>query len=154
MTEASNPASIHKLGPLGAEPELSEMGRMVQESIHRYAEEVMRPIGVKLDRMTPEEAIAPESPYWPAREKFVELGFGVDALLSLEPAERAKTMCILFEELGWGDSGLAISYGAGMLPALMSVMFGNAFCPNLAHDSKLVSWPITEPHHRPATLHP
>jgi len=36
---------------------------MVQESIHRYAEEVMRrPIGVKLDRMTPEEAIAPESP--------------------------------------------------------------------------------------------
>src|SRR6266853_1413476 len=85
MSEASNPASIHKLGPLGAEPELSEMGRMVQESIHRYAEEVMRPIGVKLDRMTPQEAIAPESPYWPAREKFVELGFGVDTLLSLEP---------------------------------------------------------------------
>ena len=42
MTEASNPASIHKLGPLGAEPELSEMGRMVQESIHRYAEEIGR----------------------------------------------------------------------------------------------------------------
>ena len=147
MTEASNPASIHKLGPLGAEPELSEMGRMVQQSIHRYAEEVMRPIGVKLDRMTPEEAIAPESPYWPAREKFVELGFGVDTLLSLEPAERAKTMCIMFEELGWGDSGLAISFGAGLLPAFMSVVLGNDFCRRLAPDSKLGCWAITEPDH-------
>jgi acyl-CoA dehydrogenase len=147
MSTASNHVATHKLGPLGAEPELSETSQMIQQTVHRYAEEVMRPIGIKLDRMTPEEAVAPGSPYWEARKKFLELGFGVDALLSLEPAERAKTMCILFEELGWGDSGLAISYGAGMLPALMSEMFGNAFCRELAHDSKLGCWAITEPDH-------
>jgi len=64
---------------------------MVQESVHRYAVEVMRPIGIKLDRMTPEEVIAPGSPYWEAREKFLELGFGVEGLLELEPAERATS---------------------------------------------------------------
>jgi acyl-CoA dehydrogenase len=147
MSDELNRVSTHKLGPLGAEPELSETARMVQESVHRYAEEVMRPIGIKLDRMTPEEAIAPESPYWEARNKFVELGFGIDTLLSLEPAERAKTMCIMFEELGWGDSGLAISFGAGMLASLMSTVLGNEFCRRLAPDSKLGCWAITEPDH-------
>jgi len=147
MNDQSNAVSPHKLGPLGAEPELSDTARMVQESVHRYAEEVMRPIGIKLDRMTPEEAIARESPYWEAREKFVALGFGVDTLLSLEPAERAKTMCIMFEELGWGDSGLAVSFGAGMLASLMSTVLGNEFCRALAPDSKLGCWAITEPDH-------
>jgi acyl-CoA dehydrogenase len=147
MPTASNHVATHKLGPLGAEPELSEMGQMVQQTVHRFAEEVMRPAGVKLDRMTPEEAIAPGSPYWEARKKYVELGFGVDGLLELEPAERANIMCILFEELGWGDSGLAISYGAGLLPALMSAVLGNPFCRALAPDSKLGCWAITEPDH-------
>jgi len=141
------PILSHKLGPLGAEPELSETASMVQESVHRYAEEVMRPVGIKLDRMAPAEAIAPASPYWKARGQFNELGFGIDTLLSLEPAERAKTMCILFEELGWGDAGLAISFGAGMLPALMSATLGNAFCRELATDEKLGCWAITEPDH-------
>jgi hypothetical protein len=62
----------HKLGPLGAEPELSDTSRMVQETVHRFAEEVMR-IGIKLDRMSPEEAIAPGSPYREARRQFNEL---------------------------------------------------------------------------------
>ena len=147
MSTTANDVATHKLGPLGAEPELSEMSQMVQQTVHRYAQEVMRPVGIKLDRMTPEEVIAPGSPYWEAREKFISLGFGVDGLLELEPAERAKTMCILFEELGWGDAGLAITYGAGLLPALMTASFGNAFCRSLAPDDRLGCWAITEPDH-------
>jgi acyl-CoA dehydrogenase len=147
MNDSSSPVMTHKLGSLGAEPELSETARMVQESVHAYAEEVMRPVGLKLDRMTPEQAIAPDSPYWEARAQFVELGFGVESLLALEPAERALTMSIFFEELGWGDSGLAISFGAGMLPSLMSVLLGSEFCRKLAPDSKLGCWAITEPDH-------
>ena len=147
MNESPDSVATHKLGPLGAQPELSDTARMVQESVHAYAEKVMRPTGVRLDRMTPEQAIEPQSPYWEAREKFVELGFSVDSLLSLDPAERALTMCILFEELGWGDAGLAISFGAGMLPSLMSVLLGNDFCRQLAPDSMLGCWAITEPDH-------
>jgi len=137
----------HKLGPLGAEPEFSESARMVQETVHRFAEDVMRPVGIKLDRMTPEEAIAPGSPYWDALRQFKELGFGVEDLLALEPAERAKTMCILFEELGWGDAGLAISFGVTLLPALMSVLLDNPFCREVASDDKVGCWGITEPDH-------
>jgi acyl-CoA dehydrogenase len=147
MSATNHHIAVHKLGPLGAQPELSEMGQMVQQTVHRYSEEVMRPIGIKLDRMTPEEVIAPGSPYWEAHEKFIGLGFGVDGLLELEPGERAKTMSILFEELGWGDAGLAITYGAGLLPALMSATFGNSFCRSLTPDNKLGCWAITEPDH-------
>src|SRR5258708_35778360 len=66
MSTATNHIAAHKLGPLGAQPELSEMNQMVQQSVHRYAEEVMRPIGVKLDRMTPKRAIPQASPDWEA----------------------------------------------------------------------------------------
>ncbi|MCP3725217.1 acyl-CoA dehydrogenase [Paraburkholderia sp. CNPSo 3272] len=147
MSATNQPIAVHKLGPLGAEPELSEMGQMVQQTVHRFAEEVMRPTGIQLDRMTPEQVIAPGSPYWEARNKIIGLGFGVDGLLELEPAERAKTMCILFEELGWGDAGLAITHGAGLLPALLSAVFGNTFCRSLTPDDKLGCWAITEPDH-------
>ena len=74
MSTTANDVATHKLGPLGAEPEMSEMSQMVQQTVHRYAQEVMRPAGIKLDRMTPEEVIAPGSPYWEAREKFIGLG--------------------------------------------------------------------------------
>lgn len=144
----------HKLGMLGAEPELSGELQMIQETVHRYAVEVMRPIGIKLDRMTPEQVIAPGSPYWEARDKFLELGFTIDMLLALEPAERAKTMCILFEELGWGDSGLAISFGAGMLATLMAALMGNDFLRQLAPDATLGCWAITEPDHGTDMLDP
>src|SRR5260370_28221506 len=149
MSTAANHVASQKRGPLGAEPEMSEMSQMVQQTVHRYAQEVMRPVGIKLDRMTPEEVIAPGSPYWEAREKFIGLGFGVDGLLELEPAERAKTMSILFEELGWGDAGLAITSGAGLLPPLRSATFGNAFCRSLARAANLGCCGIREPVHGP-----
>jgi alkylation response protein AidB-like acyl-CoA dehydrogenase len=137
----------HKLGPLGAEPELSDTVSMLQQSVHRFAVEVMRPIGIKLDRMTPEEVIAPGSPYWEARRQFLELGISIADLMTLEPAERAKAMCVVFEELGWGDSGLAISFGAGLLPSVLTAALGNAFLSEVASDAKLGCWAITEPDH-------
>ncbi len=77
----------------------------------------------------------------------------MESLLALEPAERARIMCILFEELGWGDSGLAICIGAGMLAELMSTVLGNEFCRNLTV-GKLGCWGITEPDHGTDMLDP
>ena len=48
----------------GAESTLTSEERDVQERVHRFAAEVMRPIGQQLDRMTPEEVIADRSPLW------------------------------------------------------------------------------------------
>ena len=148
---------VRKLGPLGAEPELSETARMFQESLHRYAAECLRPIGQKLDRMTPEEVIAPGSPYWEARKKYLELGISLDALWELPLVEQAKMFYILFEELGWGDAGLAISFGAGILPAYLSLVFKNkqnAHLRSLVPDDVLGCLGLTEPDHGTDTMDP
>ncbi|GAB3629991.1 acyl-CoA dehydrogenase [Pandoraea terrae] len=154
MNDRSSAKKNVKLGPLGAEPPLFETAAMFQESLHRFAEEEMRPVGMKLDRMTPEEVAAHDSPYWDVRRKFAELGFGIETLLSFEPAERAKMMAIFFEELGWGDSGLAISFGAGMLPQYMCAALGRQDLLEEFPDALLGCWGITEPDHGSDSLDP
>jgi acyl-CoA dehydrogenase len=143
-----------KLGMLGAEPPLSEEESAFVDVLHRFAEQEMRPLGQVLDRMTPEEVIAPDSPLWPFYEKFGELGITVDALFEMEPAQRAKMMCLFYEELGWGDAGLGISIGAGTLPRYMARLFGNDFLAELCPPDKLGCWGITEPDHGSDTLDP
>lgn len=142
------------LGPRGAEAPLSETAAMLAESLQRYARDVMRPVGAQLDRMTPEEVAAPDSPYWEARRRFVELGFGVEALLAFEPEERGQMMCLLFETLGWGDAGLAISFGAGMLPQYMCALMGRTDLLERYPDGMLGCWGITEPDHGSDSIDP
>jgi alkylation response protein AidB-like acyl-CoA dehydrogenase len=154
MNDRSPIPQAMQLGPLGAEAPLSETASMILESLQRYAQTVMRPIGTELDRMSPEAVAAADSPYWEARRKFVELGFGVEALLGFEPEERGKMMCLLFETLGWGDSGLAISFGAGMLPQYMSAVLGREDLFSQYPDGMLGCWGITEPDHGSDTLDP
>jgi alkylation response protein AidB-like acyl-CoA dehydrogenase len=149
------PATPHPhLGPLGAQPPMSDTARMVQETMHRFAAEVMRPIGQQLDRMSPEAVIAPDSPYWEVRRQYLELGFNLETMLQLEPAERALVMTLFYEELGWGDSGLAISMAAALLPSYLSAMLGNRFLLDRFPDSMLGCWGITEPDHGSDTLDP
>jgi len=154
MNDRTQASRTAKLGPLGAEPPLFDTAQMFLDSLQRYAEEVMRPLGARLDRMTPDEVAAPDSPYWEARRKFVELGFGVEALLAFEPEERGKMMCLLFETLGWGDSGLSISFGAGMLPQYMCAVLGREDLLKLYPDAMLGCWGITEPDHGSDSLDP
>ena len=54
-TELTLPA----VGLTGFEPPLTELEVSVQETVHRFARDVLRPVGRELDRMTPEDAIAP-----------------------------------------------------------------------------------------------
>jgi len=91
----------------GAEPPLTREEQEMQERVHRFATEVMRPIGQQLDRMTPEEVIAESSPLWSVFKAFSQLGLGVDQMLEFEPEQMARMFCLVFEELGWGDAGLA-----------------------------------------------
>lgn len=154
MNDRNQIPSAARLGPLGAEPPLPDTAAMILESLRRYAMEVMRPAGIALDRMTPEEAMAAGSPYWEARRKFVELGFGVESLLGFAPEERGLMMCLLFETLGWGDSGLAISMGAGMLPQFMCAMLGRDDLLKQYPDEVLGCWGITEPDHGSDSLDP
>ena len=70
----------------GAEPPLTREEQDVQETVHRFAAQVMRPIGQQLDRMTPQEVIAESSPLWRVFKAFGQLGLGADRYLLLQPA--------------------------------------------------------------------
>jgi alkylation response protein AidB-like acyl-CoA dehydrogenase len=55
-----------KFGIDGLEAGLSEEEHAVhvQDAAHRFAEQVRRPIGCKLDKMTPDQVVAAGSPLW------------------------------------------------------------------------------------------
>ncbi|HMM76096.1 MAG TPA: acyl-CoA dehydrogenase [Gammaproteobacteria bacterium] len=143
-----------RLGMFGAELEMSPEERAMIDTLHRFAEQEMRPLGRQLDRMTPEAVIAPDSPLWPFYKRFGELGFTVDLMLDMPPRERAKLMCMFYEELGWGDSGLGISVAASTLPRYLCRLFGNDYLASLCPDDKLGCWGITEPDHGSDSLDP
>lgn len=136
-----------KLGTHGAEAEMTEMERETQRSMHAFAEKVMRPAGIALDKLTPDQVIAAGSPYWHFREEALKLGLTPKNLLALTPAERGRLFPIIMEELGWGDAGLSIVIGACSLPPLMALAFDRKFLIERFPDTLRGCWAITEPDH-------
>jgi len=130
----------------GLEGPLSEMEETVQDMAHRFARDVLRPAGEKLDAMTAEETLAPDSILWNVLEQAGDLGLTVSAMADLSPSEGARLMLIASEELAWGDAGLAGMMLVNQMPALFSVVAGRLdlveFC-----ESKRGCWGITEPDH-------
>ncbi len=135
------------------ELELSDEERAVHDMVHKFAREVMRPAGMKLDALAdPEDVIAPQSVLWEVFDKYRGLGLDVIGAPTPDrtPMQQARLRCIISEELGWGDSGLAISFGVSGFPRMMAEMSGN---PELIErfagpSSKHIGcWAITEPDH-------
>ena len=115
------------MGSIDYEVELTDEERSVQETVHRFAEEVMRPAGAELDAMPdPQDVIAEGSILWEVFEKHRALGLAevTDPGGSLTPRQQARMRCIISEELGWGDSGLAIGFGVAGFPRMMAQMSG------------------------------
>ena len=114
---------------------------------HGFADRVMRPAGRELDRLTAEEVIAPGSRLWAFRDAYAELGITVEALGGFPAEAMPDIFAILFEELGWGDAGLAISAGVDLLPHYMAAKFGNDFVAKTYSEELIGCWGITEPDH-------
>ena len=124
---------------------LSEDERAVQEAMHRFARDVMRPAGVKIDRLSAEEAVSPGSPYWEFIMTTAASGIEFDAAADGVPPEiLARVQAIAVEELGWGDAGLAVSLGAGAFPAMMAKRASNQELAELCA-GKLGCWIGTQP---------
>ncbi len=106
------------LGIRGLEAALTEEEKAIQETAHRFAAEVMRPIGQKLDKMSPEEVVADGSPLHDFMAQVKASGLlDLGALAEMDNQQKARIFPILFEEFGWGDSGLAIATLASALPS-------------------------------------
>jgi len=87
---------------------LGDEQRELREAAHKFAEDVLRPTGILLDRLAPAEMVAPGSPFFDVLRQAAELGYtrlgGVAELggLGLSPLERH----LVLEELAWGSVGL------------------------------------------------
>lgn len=130
----------------GLEEPLSEMERSVQDAAHRFAANVMRPAGARLDRLSAAALIAPDSELWKVLQESAGLGLTMTTLLELPALERARLMMIASEELAWGDAGLAGAILVNNFPGMYAAIAGRmdlvAYC-----DGKLGCWGITEPDH-------
>ncbi|SDJ15828.1 Acyl-CoA dehydrogenase [Paraburkholderia steynii] len=132
------------VGLSGFESRLSEEEAGAQAALHRFAAEVMRPIGREIDRLPADQAYQSGSPFWQFHQEVAKLGLGPDALVGLEPAMAARMEAIVMEELGWGDAGLAVSTGAGAMPMLMAQASGSQELIDLCA-GKLGCWAATQP---------
>jgi alkylation response protein AidB-like acyl-CoA dehydrogenase len=132
---------------------LSEEEVAMRETVRKFASEVMRPIGERLDKLPdPADVIAKGSELWTVFRHYRELGIGYDAIeqLGLDPFRQARLRALINEELGWGDGGLAISLGVSEFHRFFARMSGRPelierYCqPSSAH---IGCWAITEPSH-------
>ncbi len=118
---------LPQFGLSGLETDLSEEERAIQKSAHRFAKEVMRPIAEKLDKMTPEEVVATDSPLWDFLTQIRESGLlDLEALSELSNEEKSRLLPIIFEELAWGDSGLNLLNMVTHFPAFAAYATGDA----------------------------
>ena len=132
------------VGLSGFDAGLSEEEQGVQHAMHRFARDVMRPLGREIDRMPAEEAYLPGSPFWQFHAEAQKMGFDPEALASLPPEQAARMDAIMVEELAWGDAGLTVSLGAGGMPMLMARASGNKELVELC-EGKLGCWGATQP---------
>jgi len=132
---------------------LTDEERSIRDLTHKFAEEVVRPAGTALDRLAdPAAVIARDSVLWNVFERYRELGLGSleETANGLDPAAQARLRGLVNEEIGWGDSGIAISLGVAGFPALFAKLAGR---PELVErfaspDRREIGcWAVTEPEH-------
>ncbi len=136
--------SLH-LGVSGLDAGMSDEEKAIQDVAHRFAAEVMRPIAAQLDMMTPEQVIAPESPLYDFIRQLKEIGiFDLEAIGAMDSEQKSRILPLVFEEMGWGDSGLTILAGSTSFPAFVAHGTGD---PELIEQfgSRTGCWIATQP---------
>ncbi len=141
-----------KMSSLDIECGVSPVEREVVSAVHAFARDVMRPAGAELDKLAdPADVIAAESPLWNVHRRYQELG--LDAIAtddSMDAIQKARLRAMISEELGWGDSGLAISLGVAGFHRLFAELSGDTelierYASSESHE--IGCWAITEPDH-------
>ncbi len=129
----------------------------MREAAHRFAAEVLRPAGIELDRMRPEDVVAEGSPLFDVVRQAASLGYtrlrGPAALGGLEADP--LTSHLVYEELAWGSFGLAAvlfltsTHADTALAAMSESAIADFAAPFYGSgDGSIIGcWAITEPDH-------
>jgi alkylation response protein AidB-like acyl-CoA dehydrogenase len=114
------------MGYLELETQLNDEQKDMVATARKFALEVMRPAGLELDRLAPEDVGRQGSVYWQVFRKYHELGFHKliipKALGGLEIDPLSWTLIV--EQLGYGDAGLGESLACSIVPFLLAAVFG------------------------------
>ncbi len=139
--------------------QLTEEQKSLRDMVRRFGAEVVRPIGIKLDRMAdPEEVIAEGSPLWEAHRQFRELGFHKRNLPKdvggMQGELDPLSQLLIAEEICYADAGMSTTLGGGATTFYLAVMSGDPELKGWARDfcedktGKINGcWAITEPDH-------
>lgn len=135
---------LPELALSGFDTGFSEEETALQTALHGFALDVMRPLAKELDKMSPDEAYLPDSPFWQFHAEIAKLGLGHEAMAGLSKVEMARMEGILIQELAWGDAGLTVSTGVSQQAQEMALAAGNQEMVELC-EGKLGCWIATQP---------
>lgn len=141
--------------------ELTEDENLLKREVHRFAEEVIRPASIEIDRMPSDKyqknITKRGSPYWRVMREMKKLGYHRATIPEEWEGEDlpARQVHILVEELAWGSPGFAMALGVDITPVLFAILsFDEYLRDNLVKpwledkDAKFQGcWGITEPDH-------
>jgi len=142
--------------------ELTPAQTALKAETHKFAEEVLRPASLELDKLAdPQDVIKKDSVLWEVLRKAYAAGYHTQSLPEfLGGAELpALERHILAEEMGWGSADLAIAIGVAAFPftvgAGLAALTGNqklmeeVVLPFIRDkEAKYIGcWAITEPEH-------
>ena len=137
---------------------LTEQEQSIKTEVHRFAEEVLRPAAMELDKVPdPDDVIAKGSVYWDVFRRAYQLGYHTSHLpevlggANLSPLARH----IYMEEMGWGAADFAVGIGVTSFPFGFAAMSGNQGIMNdivwpfvKDREARFIGcWAITEPQH-------
>src|SRR5512141_715875 len=144
MMKLKSQLTLPAVGLSGFEPPLTDEETAVQAGVHRFARDVLRPLGARLDKMSPAEGIAPGSPYYGVFAEYAKLGLDPAMLGELPPDVAIRMESLIGEEIGWGDAGLAVSLIVAGFPVQMAAIGGNQELVDLC-TGRIGCWMITHP---------
>ncbi len=137
---------------------MTEEQQTLQQEVHRFAGEVLRPASLELDKLAePQSVIDEGSIFWKVFRQFYEQGYHIRSL----PKEMggagltAEDQIIVTEEIGWGSADFAIALGVTSFPFMFAAGSGK---PDILNDivqpfikdreaRYIGCWAITEPDH-------
>jgi alkylation response protein AidB-like acyl-CoA dehydrogenase len=139
--------------------DLTDQQKAMRDTVKKFGAEVMRPVGVELDKLNdPAEVIAEGSPLWDAFKKYRELGLHKTdipkALGGMQEDMDPMSRVLIGEEMGYADAGLTISLGVSNMPFAMAALFPYPYYQDLVRrycedteGNMIGCWAITEPDH-------
>lgn len=138
---------------------LTDEQKSLRDMMKRFGAEVLRPAGARLDKLhDPADVIVPRSELWDVYRQFRALGLHKATIPSMAGGLLGEidplSIVLVVEEMGYADTGLAISFGVDSMPFALAAFspdrglqeLARAYCED--KNAELIGcWAITEPDH-------